>query len=224
VPSFLIFFGSVLDGFHDVVIARASAKVARDAPADFVLGRVGIVREQIGGAHNHAGCAKAALQAVLFFEAFLQGMELAALGHAFDGQHFLAVGLHGEHVAGFHGAAIEQYGAGTAVGCVAADVRTGEGEVAADGGEVAHRRVGNHFSGIQDNRVFSGDEAGFLQLRLACQGADFEKAALFPDVRQSFDSADVYDALRRGEPQFYHRYQAVSAVRPLRGRDGNLNN
>ena len=37
-----------------------------------------------------------------------------------------AVGLHGEHGAGFHGLAVERHGAGAADGGLAADVRAGE--------------------------------------------------------------------------------------------------
>ena len=83
---------------------------------------MGIVVQQGIGGHQHARSAEAALQAMLFFEALLQWMQLAVLHQAFDGEHFAAIGLHGEHGAGLDRLAIEHHGAGAAMGGVAADV------------------------------------------------------------------------------------------------------
>src|SRR5262245_31710667 len=74
--------GGVLDGLDDLVVAGAAAQVAGDAVADLVLARVGVAGEQRARAHQHAGRAEAALQAVALPEAFLERMQLAARGEA----------------------------------------------------------------------------------------------------------------------------------------------
>src|SRR5437762_12333249 len=67
----------VFDGLHDVHIAGAPAQVARDGLADLELGRARVRRQQGAAGHHHARRAIAALQAVLFPESFLNGVELA---------------------------------------------------------------------------------------------------------------------------------------------------
>ena len=59
-------------------------------------------------------------------ERLLHGVEIAVGGEAFDGDQFAAVGLHGEHGAGFDGLAVDGDGAGAADGGFAADVGSGE--------------------------------------------------------------------------------------------------
>src|SRR6185436_1660042 len=61
-----------LNRVDDVLVAGAAAEVAGDALADLGFGRLRIVVEQVGGRHDHAGRAIAALQTVLFPEAFLE--------------------------------------------------------------------------------------------------------------------------------------------------------
>jgi hypothetical protein len=59
-------------------------------------------------------------------------MELTVLLQALDSEDFTLIGLDGEHGAGLHCLAIEQYGASAAVSCVAADVRASEVKHLAD--------------------------------------------------------------------------------------------
>ena len=118
--------GRMQHGFNDVLVAGATAQIAGHADPHFGFGRVGVVLQEAVGAHQHARCAKAALQAVLFVKAVLQRVQHAAVGQAFDGFDFAALALHGEVGAGFHRLAVNVHGAGAAVAGFAADVGTGE--------------------------------------------------------------------------------------------------
>src|ERR1700685_3964067 len=61
-------FGGPQDRLHDVLVTRAAAQVAGQAPAHFFLGWVRVGRQQCLGGHHHARRAEAALQAVLLPE------------------------------------------------------------------------------------------------------------------------------------------------------------
>lgn len=106
------------------MVPRATAKIAFQRVANFGFAGVGIVLEQIGGSHDHARRAKATLQTVFFPETFLNGMELAIFGQAFNGGNVAAFGLYGQGGAGFYGVAVHQHGTGTATTGITANVRT----------------------------------------------------------------------------------------------------
>jgi hypothetical protein len=72
------------------------------------------------------------LQPVLLLERLLDRVQLAALLEPLDGHHLAPVRLHGEDGARLHRLAVEEHGAGAAVGRVAADVRAGEAQVLAN--------------------------------------------------------------------------------------------
>ena len=75
-----------LNGLDDILVARAAAQIALELLANFRLARVGTSGAQIHRAHDHAGRAKAALQAVALFEGGLHGVQGAiGLGQTFDG-------------------------------------------------------------------------------------------------------------------------------------------
>src|SRR4029077_15622155 len=115
-----------LDGLDDVHVAGASAKVALEALADFVLSRVWVLREQGGGGHAEARGAVAALKPVLVPEGLLQRMELTIPGHALDRCQLPALGLDREHRAALHRVAVDEDGARSALARVAADVSAGK--------------------------------------------------------------------------------------------------
>src|SRR5579875_3723749 len=56
----------------DVLVPGAPAEVPLESLADLLLGRMRVVAEQVGGSHDHAGRAVAALQRVLLVEGALQ--------------------------------------------------------------------------------------------------------------------------------------------------------
>ena len=89
---------------------------------------------QVNRAHDHAGGAKAALQAMAILEGRLHRVHGAVgRGQAFDGGDLSATGLGGQNVAGFDRAAIHDHGTGAALCCVTADVGASELQVAAQG-------------------------------------------------------------------------------------------
>src|SRR5205085_11009373 len=106
----------------------AAAQIALEAVADFRLGGAGIIGEELLGGHDHAGRAVSALESVLVPERFLYGIELAVVGQTFDGEHFAAIGLHGENSAALDGLSVEHDGAGAAYGRFAPDVRAGKAD------------------------------------------------------------------------------------------------
>src|SRR5207342_2262445 len=65
----------LLDGLHDVHVARAAAQVATDPPADLLLRAVRVLAQEPGGLHDHARGAEAALEPVLVPEGLLERME-----------------------------------------------------------------------------------------------------------------------------------------------------
>src|SRR5712691_989908 len=136
-PPLATGLGSELGGrpqhrFDDVLVAGAAAQVAGKRPAHVFLGGVGILREQRLGGHHHARRAEPALQPVLLLEALLQRVQLAGGGQALDGTDLVPVDLDGQHGAGLHRPAVDQDRARAAVRRVAAHVRAGQGEPAAD--------------------------------------------------------------------------------------------
>src|SRR5262245_50810117 len=102
--------------------------------------------QEVARAHQHAGRAEAALQAVLLPEALLQRVERASLRQALDGLDRPAVGLDGEDSAALHRATVQAHGASAAARRVTADVRAGQSEVLAD--EVDEQRTGADLAGV----------------------------------------------------------------------------
>ena len=122
----------MLHGLDDVLVTGATAQIAFEQFANFEFAGVGVALGDVNGAHDHAGCAKTALQAVAFFECGLHGVHGAiGLGHAFNGGDFGALGLCGEHVARLDGAAIDMNGTRATLGGVATHVGASQFEVLA---------------------------------------------------------------------------------------------
>src|SRR5439155_1797691 len=106
------FARGVSDGGNDVLVASAPANIAVESFANVGVRRVGLAVEQIMRAHDHAGSAEAALQAVLFPESVLRGIQLSTGGQSFYRSDSAAVGLNRQYGAGFNGTAVHQYGTG----------------------------------------------------------------------------------------------------------------
>ena len=103
--------------------------------------RVRHVAQMLRQRHQHARRAEAALQAVVVAHRFLQRVELSVRQRQrFDGGQFLAVGLHGQHLARARGAAVEVDGAGAAHAVLAPDMRSGQTQLVAD--EVGQQHAG----------------------------------------------------------------------------------
>src|SRR5579884_31975 len=123
----------------DVLIPGAAAQVAGQPIFDVVDSGVGIALQQLVGAHEKAGGAEPALQAVLVAVGLLDRMQLAVrAGQPFDRHQVGALSLDGEHDARAHGLAVHQDGAGAAYAVLASDV--GAGQIALVAQEI-HQRL-----------------------------------------------------------------------------------
>src|SRR5467141_1585378 len=122
---------SELYSLVDLDVARAAAEVARQSVLDFVACRLGIRGEECFGGKEKGRRAVPALRGTQVGERLLQGMELAALRHGFDGAHGVTGGREAQHETRQHGRSIEQHGARAAFAQFAAVLRSGESEILA---------------------------------------------------------------------------------------------
>src|SRR5437762_6090770 len=99
--------GGPTDGLHDVLVAGAAADIAADALADYCFVGLRVAVEQPPRRHDHARCAEPTLQAVLFHESLLNGIECAVLLEILDGAHGAPRGHHCERRATLHGLPID---------------------------------------------------------------------------------------------------------------------
>src|SRR5437660_11353311 len=72
------------DRLDDVHVPGAPAEVALQTLSDVVIGRVWVLRQQVGGGQDESGRAVAALQSVLVPESLLERVQLPAAGEALD--------------------------------------------------------------------------------------------------------------------------------------------
>src|SRR6266849_424352 len=140
-PTYLIAVASVMamrlrgKGFnraHDVAVAGTAADIAGEAVADFALGRVRVLLEQVADSHDHPRRAEAALQGVVLMEGRLNRMQCAAGRETFDRRDPGSVGHHSENRAGFDGLSIDIDGAGAALRRVATDVGSCKAEIVSE--------------------------------------------------------------------------------------------
>src|ERR1700730_16362317 len=71
------FFGSVLHRFYNVLVTGATAEVPGKGAANLGFLRIFVPLQQMNSRKDHSRRAIAALQAVFFPEAFLDGMQSA---------------------------------------------------------------------------------------------------------------------------------------------------
>src|SRR5687768_13453879 len=145
------FFGSGLNGANDLVIACAAAKIASKAKTDFLCGRIRVLVEQRLGCNQKARSADAALKGGMGNEIFLQGMELVALGHAFDCSNLGALDFSAEHEAGADEAAVDSDAAGAAVTGAAAFLGAGHAQTVAQHVEQRLIGIAHKLNGIPVN-------------------------------------------------------------------------
>src|SRR5437016_2379149 len=72
--------GSVERGGDDALVAGAAAQVAGDRHPHLLLGRIGIVAQELGQRDQHPGCTETALQAVIVAKRLLQRVQLLGVG------------------------------------------------------------------------------------------------------------------------------------------------
>ena len=91
---------------------------------DLRIRGLGRLLQQIVGHHQDSRRAIAALQAVLFPKALLDGIELAVRGQPFHGRHPRSVGLDRQHQARLHRLPVEMHRASAAQARFASHVRS----------------------------------------------------------------------------------------------------
>src|SRR3954465_8505734 len=89
--------GSLLDGPHDVLVASAAADVSVEPVANLLLGRFGVVLQDLNGGHDHPRRAVTALKAVTVAKRLLHRMQLVAARNALDSGDRRTLRLQREH-------------------------------------------------------------------------------------------------------------------------------
>src|SRR5216683_3350709 len=115
-------FGGILHGTDNVLVACAAADVALERLTNLSFSGVGVVLQKLGGGHNHAGRAEAALQTMFLPEAFLKGVQVAFGRQSLNSGDLAAISLHCQYGARFDGFAIEVNDARAALRGIAANV------------------------------------------------------------------------------------------------------
>ena len=82
-----------MNGLHNVLIPRATAKVTGKGIADLCFAWRWVSRQKLMRTHDHSWRAVTALEAVFFPEAFLKRMKPPILRHTFDRDDVCAVCL-----------------------------------------------------------------------------------------------------------------------------------
>ncbi|MCY1229087.1 hypothetical protein D9M72_414420 [compost metagenome] len=122
--------GGSKDRLDDIVIAGTATDVAFELGAHRRLVQLALVpSDHVDGRHHHAGCAEAALQAVIGLEGCLNGMQLAVCGQSFDGGDLRARRLRGEGGTALHRPSVHMDDTGAALRRVAADMGAGQSEI-----------------------------------------------------------------------------------------------
>ena len=119
------------NGAHDLVVTRATTQIARQCISNLGLTRVVVAIEQSLCRDQEAGRADTALQGGTVEEAFLQRMQLVAIGHSFDRFNRAPFHLGTEHQAGTDELPVERHAAGAAVASTTSFLRADQAEVIA---------------------------------------------------------------------------------------------
>ncbi len=119
------------NGAHDLVVTRATTKIARQCISNLGLTRVVVAIEQSLCRDQEAGRADTALQGGTVKEALLQRMQLVAVGQSFNRFDRAPFHLGTEHQAGTDEFPVERHAAGAAVAGAASFFRANQAEVIA---------------------------------------------------------------------------------------------
>src|SRR5947207_10399444 len=102
------FAGRELHCLDELWISAAAAQIARQIVSDLVIGRLGVLVEQLLRHHYETGRAEAALESACFNERFLHWVELAVLREMLHGGHLRAVGEGRQIETARHGVTVHQ--------------------------------------------------------------------------------------------------------------------
>ncbi len=166
----------------DLAVAGAAAQHAAQRVHHRRLVRRRVAPQQIGGRHQHARRADAALRRAVAMKGPLQGRRLAVPGEALDRGYAAPAHLPQRHHAGAHLRAVQQHRARAAVAGVAADLGSRQSQVLAqDIGEPADRRR------LHGHRTPVHDEWDRLDARLHRPASN--RPPTWPSARRSRVSA-----------------------------------
>jgi hypothetical protein len=112
--------GGLLDGSENSWMSTAAADVPLQGLDDVGRGWTGVFLKQGDAAHDQAGGAVGALKRAGIEEGLLDGMKLAVLLEAFDGEDGFASGVTDGELAGTARRAIDQHRAGATLTFAAA--------------------------------------------------------------------------------------------------------
>src|SRR5258708_21397131 len=139
--------GEGLNCAYDVGVAGTAADIAGKVMADFTLGRMRVLLEQLVDSHDHPRSTETALQGVVLMESRLNRMQSAIAGReSFDRRDRRTVRHHGENRAGFDRLSIDINGAGAALRGVAADMGPREAEIVSK--QIYQKLARFHRSGV----------------------------------------------------------------------------
>ena len=88
-----------------------------------IVNRMRMASGELDRTHQHAWRAKTALQAVVLMKGELHRVQRLGSAQAFDGRHPCAIDCNGEARAALHGTVVHVHYTGTALACVATDMR-----------------------------------------------------------------------------------------------------
>src|SRR5258708_30396644 len=138
-PTYLIAVASVmamrlrgegLNCAYDVGVAGTAADIAGKVMADFTLGRMRVLLEQLVDSHDHPRSTETALQGVVLMESRLNRMQSAiAARESFDRRDRRTVRHHGETRPGFDRLSIDINCAVAALRGDAADIDPREAQI-----------------------------------------------------------------------------------------------
>jgi hypothetical protein len=94
---FAEFLNRLANRSYDILIACASADVARQSEPNIIIGVQRIIRDQINSSHQHACGTEATLKAMIVPKGLLKRVHIIKLTQTFYGSDFAAVSLDSEH-------------------------------------------------------------------------------------------------------------------------------
>jgi hypothetical protein len=157
-----------------LLAASAATQMSGTRLPHFGLRWLGFRLQERGQAHDKAGRAESALQAVFLHESELHGSKPAA-GNTLHGRDLAALRLDGQHHAGVHRHAIEQDGARTTRRPITHFLGTGEPGVLPDGLQEGDAGLEREHALLAVDRECDGNglrSAQFLRIRLGQFGRD----------------------------------------------------
>ena len=114
-----------LDGFDDVVITRAATDIAFELFANGVLiQRRALTFDDVDARHDHAGCAVATLQGMMFTEGCLHGVQRLAIRDALNRYDVSTIAGQSQRRAALDCLTIDVNHTGATLARITANVRT----------------------------------------------------------------------------------------------------